>query len=706
MQMDIPETGAVFTLGKSYLASNVGTVRRHRLEPISGDQDEPLQPKRQSSSSTSSSGALMITATDDVPQQQQQQQHNNTTLTGLSPPRPASVRQQSYFFIRNDPVVKIVCGSKQSGVVCESGRLFVWGRNHYGQLGLGSTEDFHKPSCVRTMKKLRQRVRDARFGGNGFSLILTEEGKIFYSGKSIFPFNAKVESLLEADSLSKCSVDNSEYTNIPVELKEFVECMEKEDELVVAIAAGFCHFIARTSAGNCFGWGYNSHQQLGGVDSLKILTKPDRLGVEERIELVECGNYCTLMVSRTDRLYLTGKFQKICIPVIKELSNIRLPAKVVAVQITKKDVIYLLLEDNQIYKSNRIQKIEDLQFLRLEILDQLLRQDEYPTQISPANNFTSFVTNQGRLLTTYDDDSPFTPSDHFRELVKFKDFTVANAASGLEHSLIQAFPKKICSPAIEVGFCEAIETIEAAIKNEEERLRNGTPMPNLTKIPIDLNDEFIRQEKRRLRQEQIAKELSKDECIQIETDADDVRFIDNGVDMTRLIVISDGDNNENRENLGEQIRNEKNQLLDSKLLLNGETLQDKCMIAKTSSPNISQLIDYSDNGSISSQSTFDDEDEYDATEPTRESYKIKASNDSNNNHAEDRKLSLQSKLEGSQGSGKSKEKMRKFLKELKAKSMDVSCRNAGTVLNDDSKYAKNDLEPQGGKRPLKVCSLM
>ncbi|XP_058464688.1 X-linked retinitis pigmentosa GTPase regulator isoform X2 [Malaya genurostris] len=610
------------------------------------------------------------------------------------------------------PAMKASLGASHNNIsIQESGRLFVWGRNHLGQLGIGSTEDCHKPSCVRTLKKLGQRVTDAQFGGNGFSLILTADSKIFYSGKNVFPFNAKIQSLLEADSLHKRNLDGSEYTNIPVELKEFTECLEKEDEFIVNISAGFCHFIARTSAGNCFGWGYNSHQQLGGVDSLKILTKPDRLGVEERIALVECGNYCTLMVSQTNRIYLSGKFQKICIPVIKELSHIELTAKIVSLKITNTDTIYLLLKNNQIYKSNRVQKVEDLQFARLELLDQLLRAGEYPTRIAPANNFTSFVTNKGRLLTTYDDDSPFTPSDHFRELRKFKDFTVVNATSGLQHSLILAFPKKACSPAIEVDFIEAVETIEAAIKSEEERLRNGTPMPVMTKLSADLSLEFIRQEKRRLRQERIVRELSKDECIQIETDENNVRFIDNGVDMTQLVVTAEEIYNQNGDNVCEQMKNEKNHLIDSNFLTCEQPIQNGFLAAKTPTPNISQLIDYSDNASISSQSTFDDdEDDYNnTTEPKEEAYTPKITNDSNNNNNnqdETRKLSLGSKLDGSLASEKSKEKMKKFLRDLKSKSMDVSCRNPGTVLNDDSTYTKTGIQSQNGKRPLKVCSLM
>ncbi|XP_062708247.1 uncharacterized protein LOC109401004 isoform X1 [Aedes albopictus] len=687
--MEIPETGAVFTMGKSFLSDTIGTVRhRQALQPVRRQQP-PLPPteddhggggtpKRQTSSSTASSCLAMVTSTvghTDKPTES----HSNGSIspTSSSLRSPGQQRQQqSYFFIKNDPVIKIVCGSKQSAVICESGRVFVWGQNQYSQLGLGSTDLCQKPSCVRTLKRLKQRVRDVRFGGNGYGLFLTEDGKVFYSGKNVFPFNAKVASLYEVDSLRKCCQDNSEYTNLPVQLTEFAECLEKEDELLVAIAAGFCHFVALSSAGNCFGWGHNSHQQLGGVDSLKILTRPDRVGVEERVILVECGNYCTLMVSESNKLYLSGKFQKITIPVVKELSTVQLPRKVTSMQITKNDLVYLLLEGNHVYRCNRVQKIDDLQFNRMDQFDQFLNDNECITQIASADHFTSFATNQGRLLTSYDDDSPFTPSDHFRELVKFKDFHVASVASGLEHSLVLAFPRQIETPMIEIDFCEAVETIEAAICNEEQKVRNGTPMPPPR---IELNDEFIREEKRRLRHERIAQELSKDECIQIETGEAKVRFIDNGVDITSMVVVS-----EDQNTLGEHMMNEKNRL-DPKYASHSEIMRDNLLQAKTPTPNISQLIDYSDdeNGSISSQSTFNDEDEmtqpYTPAKAKGEKHPS-GSNDPNNNQDEDRKLSVESK--SSQGSTASRTRMKQFLRGLKAKSMDVSCRNAGTVLND------------------------
>ncbi|XP_050074062.1 X-linked retinitis pigmentosa GTPase regulator [Anopheles maculipalpis] len=666
VDIDVPDTGAVFTLGKSYLFDD--TIKEETTPQIdtanhpppeaNGKDDEPNPPK------------------EDVP-----------------------MRQQSYFFVKNDPIVKIVCGSKQSGVICESGRLFVWGLSGHGQLGLGKTETIHKPSCVRTIKRLKERVQSFSFGGNGFCVILAESGRVFYSGKNVFPFNAKVSSLLEATTLHKNPTDNSEFTPFPVELREFNNLLDEgTEERFTEIVAGFNHFILLSSCGNCYGWGYNSHQQLGGVDSLKILSQPERIALDESVGQVFCGNYCTLFVTVANTLYLVGKFQKITIPMLKQLENCILPEKVISGEITGWDCVYLLLASGQVYRSNRVRKVEDLKFEPFENLTGLLADDEHVTKIASANDCVSFVTSSGRLLTTYDEDCPFTASDHFKELNKFRHFNVTDIASGNEHSLVLAYP--------------AVERLD--VTHALELLRNATPLPTELQMDAAKAQEFIRNEKRRLRREHVEREISKDESITIETSErgdSDVRFIDNGVSITPAVTPS-GKHHKRNHHL------KPADAVDADDEADRFSAHRDVVPRKTHTPNISQLIDYSDddNDSISSQSTFHDEEE--ENEDTGKHVgkhpdgyngqnKTGINNDSNNNRNEDaRKLSLGSKLNGSMGSTKSSDRMRKFFKELKSKSMDVSCKNPGVVLDDDIKYSKNDQIIQAEDRASKVCTLM
>ncbi|XP_040160354.1 X-linked retinitis pigmentosa GTPase regulator isoform X1 [Anopheles arabiensis] len=665
VDIEVPDTGAVFTLGKSYLYDD--TIKEQTTPQYDGMAHSPhgQRPK---------------------------------TPNGKDVP----TRQQSYFFVKNDPIVKIVCGSKQSGVICESGRLFVWGHSGHGQLGLGKTETVHKPSCVRTIKRLKERVQSFCFGGNGFCVIITASGKVFYSGKNVFPFNAKVASLLDATTLHKNPTDNSEYTPYPVELREFRHCLEQspDDESFSHVLAGFNHFVLLTTGGNCFGWGYNSHQQLGGVDSLRILTHPERIALDEPVAHVLCGNYCTLFVTEANALYLVGKFQKITLPVLKPLESCTLPDRVTGGEITGWDCVYLLLATGQVYRSNRVKTVEDLRFEPFDHLAGLLADDEYVTKIASANDCVSFVTSSGRLLTTYDDDGPFTASDHFKELSKFRHFNVTDIASGAEHSLVLAYP--------------AAERLD--VTHALELLRNATPLPTELQRDAQQAAEFLRNEKRRLRREHVEREISKDESIAIETTdrgEADVRFIDNGVSIAP--VTPNGKQHKRRHHHHHQLK--PADAVDADDEADRFSAHRDEVPRKTHTPNISQLIDYSDddNDSISSQSTFHDEEEENGENRSRtgkqalEGYKNGVSNSDSNNNARNedvRKLSLGSKLNGSLGSTKSSDRMRKFFKELKSKSMDVSCKNPGVVLDDDVKYSKNDQIIQAEDRASKVCTLM
>ena len=48
-------------------------------------------------------------------------------------------------------VVDMVVGPQHSAVVVEPGLVYMFGRNHYGQLGLGNTKPREAPAQVQTM---------------------------------------------------------------------------------------------------------------------------------------------------------------------------------------------------------------------------------------------------------------------------------------------------------------------------------------------------------------------------------------------------------------------------------------------------------------------------------------------------------------------------------------------------------------------------
>ena len=87
-----------------------------------------------------------------------------------------------------EKVIQISAGFSHSLALTESGRVFSWGRNDLGQLGLGdsftdmySMEDM--PRLVESAKMSGKVVQVS--AGKGVSAALTESGKIFHWGHNV-----------------------------------------------------------------------------------------------------------------------------------------------------------------------------------------------------------------------------------------------------------------------------------------------------------------------------------------------------------------------------------------------------------------------------------------------------------------------------------------------------------------------------------------
>lgn len=112
---------------------------------------------------------------------------------------------------------------------------------------------------------------------------------MFFAGKNVFPFNAKIESLE-----GKFQHDVSE---IPFELDEF----NRLGEDFASIRAGEGHFaLLNSKRDKVYGWGFNSHHQLATINAQTILTAPDVFFTSEdgeSIKFMECGKLSTCVVT-------------------------------------------------------------------------------------------------------------------------------------------------------------------------------------------------------------------------------------------------------------------------------------------------------------------------------------------------------------------------------------------------------------------------
>ncbi|KAL5242836.1 hypothetical protein ACI65C_010246 [Semiaphis heraclei] len=193
----------------------------------------------------------------------------------------------SHFFIRNDPVIEISCGEEHSGIVCKNGRVFCFGKNSFGQLGLGHRENVYKPNCVKSLKpdKVKHIVC-----GRSHTIVSTENNIVYGFGDN-------------SDGQLGQSVADVSYSDVPIEVTRF------NDKNIIQLSAGSYHTAVLIENGDVYVWGSNGDRQLGlnsiDEDSVNV-SVPTIVPIALPVVYVSCGHNHTAFVTRIGDLYTCG----------------------------------------------------------------------------------------------------------------------------------------------------------------------------------------------------------------------------------------------------------------------------------------------------------------------------------------------------------------------------------------------------------------
>ncbi|XP_014358640.2 secretion-regulating guanine nucleotide exchange factor [Papilio machaon] len=201
--------------------------------------------------------------------------------------------EPSHFFIKNDPVVAISCGDEHSAVICQNGRVFVFGGNAWGQLGLGHREEATRPSCVKWLKPQRAMFVAC---GRAHTVFVTDTNAIYTVG---------------CNEEGQLGAGDTEPRNVP----HLVE-LESTPAPVRQVSAGSSHTAILTEDGRVFVCGSNSEGQLGVGEGMRSCSRLTELKFMERIAFVECGYYHTVFITEKGAVFVTGdnENQKLGIP--------------------------------------------------------------------------------------------------------------------------------------------------------------------------------------------------------------------------------------------------------------------------------------------------------------------------------------------------------------------------------------------------------
>ncbi|XP_025790309.1 X-linked retinitis pigmentosa GTPase regulator [Puma concolor] len=189
----------------------------------------------------------------------------------------------SKFWFKNDIPTVLSCGDEHTAVVTGNNKLYMFGSNNWGQLGLGSKSPVSKPTCVKALKP--EKVKFAACGRN-HTLVSTEGGKVYAAG---------------GNNEGQLGLGDTEERNT-FHLIRFFTSQHKIKQL----SAGSNTSAALTEDGELFMWGDNSEGQIGLKDVTNVCV-PQQVTVGKPISWISCGYYHSAFVTTEGELYTFGE---------------------------------------------------------------------------------------------------------------------------------------------------------------------------------------------------------------------------------------------------------------------------------------------------------------------------------------------------------------------------------------------------------------
>jgi alpha-tubulin suppressor-like RCC1 family protein len=254
--------------------------------------------------------------------------------------------------ITNERIVAIEVGGTHSLALTSNGRVFGWGSNTRGQLGLGTATNLQtvsSPTPVTFSSLSGSETIQSIHAGYEHNFAITTLGRVFAWGfngsnalgtTTIASNNSSFVPLLLSFSLNQCETDTKIYpgmshnfaitssqriltwglnssgqlgtgntTNRTTPTLLDISSSLNVGETMVDFALGTSHSIGLTSSGRMFSWGGNANGQLGNGTSTPSST-PVLLSItlssNERILMIGASNNHSLMMTSTGRIFEWG----------------------------------------------------------------------------------------------------------------------------------------------------------------------------------------------------------------------------------------------------------------------------------------------------------------------------------------------------------------------------------------------------------------
>lgn len=185
-------------------------------------------------------------------------------------------------------IIAIAAGDNHTLAVDESGQVWAWGRNAFGQLGLGEKDKNNfSPEPLKTPVKVKGLPNSivAVATGAEHSVALDSNGTVWAWGRN-----------------TAGQLGNGTTTNVNPEPTEVLGLSN-----IVEIAAGANHTLAlKQDSTNVYAWGSNAYGQLGD-GGLESKLRPVQVKDMSKVKMVASGDNHTITVKEDGTVWMWGK---------------------------------------------------------------------------------------------------------------------------------------------------------------------------------------------------------------------------------------------------------------------------------------------------------------------------------------------------------------------------------------------------------------
>ncbi|KAK3751866.1 hypothetical protein QZH41_009679, partial [Actinostola sp. cb2023] len=178
--------------------------------------------------------------------------------------------------LSNHCIVKVSCGRNHSAALADFGALWLWGWNEYGQLGNCSFTNTSKPVLLGSISDLRHEAITDVSCGAFHTVFLTKKGKTFSVGDNVEgQLGIRLDTKLEGQTVFNFAI----RVRIPT------------DSTPMHIACGDYHTALVTDGGELFTWGRGRGGRLGhGDDRNRFLPSKVEAMEDKHVRFIACGS--------------------------------------------------------------------------------------------------------------------------------------------------------------------------------------------------------------------------------------------------------------------------------------------------------------------------------------------------------------------------------------------------------------------------------